>query len=149
MEVCEQGELDPLETISPGLVTVLRVDAQTQNLGLGRVELLQQSVQTRNLDASSRGEVEGVGHEEDILLATELGQRHRSVEMTVEREVRCRGSRSDQRHGEHLCLLWDSGSPRVRGLADGENGVAGVGLASLRNRPEPRAWPGSAYANAL
>ena len=105
VEICEKRKVDFPESLSPCFVAELRIYAHTQDLGIGRVELLQQSVQTRNLDASSRGEVEGVGDEQYILLAPELGQRNRRVEMTVEREVRCRGSSSDQRHGMHLCRM--------------------------------------------
>ena len=60
MEVGEQRELDPVETLRPRLVAELRIDTQTQNLGLGRVELLEKSVQTRNLDASGGREIQRI-----------------------------------------------------------------------------------------
>ena len=115
MEICEQRKLDPVETLGPPFVTVLRIHAQTQNLGLRRVELLEKSVQTRYLDASSGREIEWVRDEQYVLRATEIRKRHPAVSVTLELKIRCRGSSSDQRHENYLRIHWVQGLCAVEG----------------------------------
>jgi len=106
VEVGEEGELDSIEGLGPSLVTMLRVNTQTQNLGLCRVELLQKSVQTRNLDASGGREIKRIRNEEYVLLAPKSRQLDLRIQVAVELEIRGLCPGCDQRHSLYLRLGW-------------------------------------------
>jgi hypothetical protein len=63
VEVRKQRVVDPGEAGGPGLVAELGVDGDTQNLGIGGLELRLKSVEAGNLDASGGREVQGIEDE--------------------------------------------------------------------------------------
>ena len=85
----------------------MRIDtiyAYTQNLGVGIPELRKTFLNSRNLPASGRGEIQGVKQQHDMLPITKLTQFNGSAELIIQREIR--GLITDICHGH--C------SPRAR-----------------------------------
>jgi len=98
VKVGQQRKGDSLEAFSPSNVAKFRIYTETQNLGLGRVELLQKSVQTRDFYASSGREIKRVRNKQDILRAPEFRQRYRRVLVALEFEIRSLRPGRDECH---------------------------------------------------
>lgn len=89
VEVSEQGVVDACETAGPCFVTELAINADTQNLGITGLELAEQAVESRDFEASCRGEVERVEYEKNVLLTLEARQLDLGVKVAIQLEVGC------------------------------------------------------------
>ena len=89
VEVGEQGEADAVEAGGPCFVTELAIDADTQNLGITGLELAEQAVESRDFDASCRGEVERVEHEKNVLLTLEARKLDLRIKVAIQLEIGC------------------------------------------------------------
>lgn len=89
VEIGQQGEGDAIKTVGPRFVTELAIDADTQNLGITGLELAEQAVESRDFDASCRGEVEGVEHEKNVLLTLETRKLDLRIKVAIQFEFGC------------------------------------------------------------
>ena len=79
--------------VEPGDVAHDGVDADVQDLGIKRGELLQGGVEHRQLGSSSRGPIERMKTEDDVLLAAIIAKLDSKLTVTLNRrEVEIRGS---------------------------------------------------------
>lgn len=89
VEVGEQGVVDSSETTGPCFVTELAINADTHNLGITGLELAKQAVESRDFEASCRGEVERVEYEKNVLLTLEARQLDLGIKVAIQLEVGC------------------------------------------------------------
>ena len=130
VKVGQEGKVDSTEAVGPGLVAELAVNGDTQHLGIGGLELREQRVEAGNLNASSRGEVEWIEDQEQVLLPGKVlgADLVAFVAVQLERRQLCSGL--DQGHGVR--------KERAEGLAQ----KSYPGRRPLRHGASA-AWPGS------
>lgn len=87
VEVSQERELNAPKALGPGLVTELGIHRDTQNLGVSGLELRQKLVETGDLDASGRREVERIEDDENVLAARVGGECLLAIEMAVQLEI--------------------------------------------------------------
>jgi hypothetical protein len=86
-EIAQQGIRNSAQRRRPCFIGVGRVDADTQDLGIGPVEFGKIFLIRRNLQRSHGGEGNRVERYHDVLGAFETGQRYFRVQMRRERKV--------------------------------------------------------------
>lgn len=92
MEVRQKGIGDAVKRPRPCLVTILAINADTQDLGITGLELLLERFESRDFNASCRGEIQWIKHKQNILGTIEARELHRGVQMAVQLEIGGRGS---------------------------------------------------------
>src|ERR1051325_10939172 len=74
MKVREKRIGHPAHGFGPVLMTVDAVDAYSQNLGVCPFEFAQEGLNSRDLQGSGGGPIQGIKHEHDVFIALELAQ---------------------------------------------------------------------------